>query len=140
MKALSIRQPWAWLITSGGKDVENRSWTTTYRGRFLIHAAQGMTRDEYTEAAIFAARRGQELPTPGRLQRGGIIGVAELVDVLPVPRLCELPNGWRVAGQYGFVLRHARPLPFVPCKGALGFWGDFEVRDGAAVRTSEVSP
>ena len=25
-KALSIRQPWAWLIVNGIKDVENRSW------------------------------------------------------------------------------------------------------------------
>ena len=26
MKALSIRQPWAWLIVNGYKDVENRTW------------------------------------------------------------------------------------------------------------------
>jgi hypothetical protein len=31
--ALSVRQPWAWLIVNGYKDVENRSWTTHYRGR-----------------------------------------------------------------------------------------------------------
>lgn len=43
MKALSIRQPWAWLILHGGKDIENRSWNTNFRGRFLIHAAAGMT-------------------------------------------------------------------------------------------------
>jgi hypothetical protein len=40
MKELSIRQPWAWLIIAGHKDVENRSWTTTYRGPLLIHAAR----------------------------------------------------------------------------------------------------
>jgi ASCH domain len=40
MKALSVRQPWAWLIIAGHKDVENRSWTTTYRGPLLIHAAR----------------------------------------------------------------------------------------------------
>ncbi len=26
MKALSIKQPWAWLICAGYKDIENRSW------------------------------------------------------------------------------------------------------------------
>lgn len=26
MKALSIRQPWAWLICAGYKDIENRDW------------------------------------------------------------------------------------------------------------------
>ena len=39
MKALSIRQPWAWLILHGGKDIENRTWATKLRGRVLIHAA-----------------------------------------------------------------------------------------------------
>jgi hypothetical protein len=45
--ALSIRQPWAWLILHAGKDIENRDWPTKYRGPFLIHASKGMTRDEY---------------------------------------------------------------------------------------------
>jgi hypothetical protein len=38
IKALSIRQPWAWLIVQGDKDIENRS--TTYRRRVLIHAGK----------------------------------------------------------------------------------------------------
>lgn len=41
--ALSIRQPWAWLIVNNHKPVENRSWPTSFRGRFLVHA--GKTRD-----------------------------------------------------------------------------------------------
>ncbi len=40
MKALSIRQPWAWLIANGYKDIENRSWRTNFRGEFLIHAGK----------------------------------------------------------------------------------------------------
>lgn len=40
MKALSILQPWAWLIVEGYKDVENRTWKTGFRGKFLIHAPQ----------------------------------------------------------------------------------------------------
>ncbi len=31
--ALSIRQPWAWLIIHACKDVENRDWPTRVRGR-----------------------------------------------------------------------------------------------------------
>ncbi len=38
MKAISIKQPWTYLIASGIKDVENRSWETSYRGRVYIHA------------------------------------------------------------------------------------------------------
>lgn len=39
MKALTVRQPYAGLISAGIKDVENRSWRTHYRGRLWIHAA-----------------------------------------------------------------------------------------------------
>lgn len=47
--ALSIRQPWAWLILHAGKDIENRTWQTYQRGWFAIHASKGMTRREYYE-------------------------------------------------------------------------------------------
>lgn len=40
MKALSIKQPWAWLVSEGYKGVENRTWKTNYRGVFLIHAGK----------------------------------------------------------------------------------------------------
>ena len=39
MIAISIRQPWASLILKCGKDIENRSWPTKFRGRILVHAA-----------------------------------------------------------------------------------------------------
>lgn len=35
MKALSIRQPWAWLIANGHKDIENRTWQEM---RDVVHA------------------------------------------------------------------------------------------------------
>lgn len=41
MRALSIKQPWAGLIAAGYKNIENRSWATSFRGRFLIHAGNG---------------------------------------------------------------------------------------------------
>ena len=45
--ALSIRQPWAWLIVNGHKDIENRDWPTNFRGRLLVHAGQTMARRYY---------------------------------------------------------------------------------------------
>ncbi|HTV55212.1 MAG TPA: ASCH domain-containing protein, partial [Terriglobia bacterium] len=45
MKALSIRQPWAWLIVNGFKPIENRSWNTNFRGRILIHASLKVDRE-----------------------------------------------------------------------------------------------
>jgi len=57
MKALTIRQPWAWAIFHAGKDIENRDWPTRLRGRIAIHAAKGMTRDEYESALFFIQER-----------------------------------------------------------------------------------
>ncbi|RJG10972.1 ASCH domain-containing protein [Pseudomonas cavernicola] len=120
MKALSIRQPWAWLIIYGGKDIENRTWHTKYRGRFLVHAAQGMTANEYRDAMDFVSDAGIVLPPswPGRveLQRGGIIGSVELVDSVDTS-----DSPWYM-GQKGFLLRDPKPLPFIPLKGRLGFF------------------
>ncbi len=127
LPALSIRQPWASSIVHGGKDVENRSWPTKFRGRFLIHASKGMTGDdmagwrELTEdrgikVHVCAALRAHGLVKFSDLPRGGIVGEAELVDCV---QYFESP--WFV-GEWGFVLRNVKALPFTPCKGALGFF------------------
>ena len=52
--ALSIRQPWAWAILHAGKDIENRSWSTSFRGPVCIHAAKGMTAAEFDGFVEFA--------------------------------------------------------------------------------------
>lgn len=115
--ALSIRQPWAWLILNAGKDIENRDWPTRYRGPILIHVGKGMTRDEYESGADAAWHvRQMELPPFEKLERGGIVGEAALVDCVT-----ESSSPW-FAGKYGFVLRDVRPVPFRPYRGALGFF------------------
>ncbi len=119
MMALSIRQPWCWLILYAGKDIENRNWWTKFRGRFLIHASGGMTRDEYIVAFHFARKIDERaISMPGRMQleRGGIVGEGEIVDCVK-----QSTSPWFV-GEYGFVIRNVKPLPFRPCKGALGFF------------------
>ena len=125
MKALSIRQPWAWLIVHGGKDIENRSWHTKFRGRFLVHASAGMTLAEYQNAYQFCLESGAMLPPFAYpefddLRRGGIIGSVELVDSVDAS-----DSPWYM-GAKGFVLRDPKPLPFRSLKGRLGF---FEVPD-----------
>jgi len=121
MKALSIRQPWAWLIIHGGKDIENRSWHTKFRGRFLVHASQGMTQQEYANAAAFADLEcGVTIPPFNELQRGGVVGSVELVDSLD-----SSESPWYM-GQKAFSLRDPKPMQFSPLKGRLGF---FEVPD-----------
>ncbi len=125
MKVLSLTQPWAWLVTHGGKNIENRKWTTRFRGRFLIHASKRCTEDDYVDAVFAAMAVGgielaNRIPPRESIVRGGIVGVAELVDVVAPTDTPTLP--WHMPGQYGFVLRNVRPLAFHPCPGALGFW------------------
>lgn len=121
MKALSIRQPWAWLIAHGYKPVENRTWKTNYRGPILLHASQGMTRFEYEEAAAVAIDAGvTNLPAFESLERGGFVGAVDVVDCV------ESHQSPFFFGPYGFQLANAKPIPFVPFKGKLGF---FEVTD-----------
>lgn len=126
MKALSIRQPWAWLIIHGGKDIENRSWHTKFRGRFLVHASASCTRKEWGEAVAFALEAGiikhpAEVPPINELWLGGIVGSVELVDSVDTS-----DSPWYM-GQKGFVLRDPKPLPFTSYKGRLGFFDVPEV-------------
>ena len=118
MKALSIRQPWANLILKAGKDIENRCWSTRIRGRILIHASKGCTRDEMNDALDFALevtgiQYTADLKT---IERGGIVGSVEIIDCVT-----SSSSPW-FAGEYGFVLRNPEILPFRPINGQLGFF------------------
>lgn len=115
--ALSVRQPWAWLIVNGWKNVENRMWRTSFRGPFLVHASKGMTRDEYKSCQLFMdGFCSIDLPPFEDLQRGGIVGAATLLDCVDEHR-----SEW-FCGEWGFVLAEQRVLPFHECKGSLGFF------------------
>lgn len=140
MKALSIMQPWAHAILHWGKDVENRTWSTKFRGEFYIHAGLGFDQlgwdwmkanwnsvldlQQYGIAAY--GMRAQDF------QRGGLVGIARLDHVIENIRdagTCaqSRPFEWPwLFGPKGFVLADVRAIPFAPLKGQLGF---FEVSD-----------
>lgn len=160
MKALSIRQPWAWAILHAGKRIENRSRADgrapdlcRYIGPLLIHASKGCGLAEYADAAIWMHQ--QHLATPigwrldkqhsdtpklqalSTLPRGGIVGACTVVGYVGPSGDVYRANGvrdphpgedmrWHVKGSYGLVLADVSPLPFIPYKGALGF---FDVPD-----------
>lgn len=124
--ALTIKQPWASLIVAaarGAKDIENRSRRTHYRGSVLIHASKKLDVAEMRSWVALREARGIKItwrdgapPKFGDLPCGGVIGVADIVDCVT-----ESTSPWFV-GEFGFVLANARPLPFFPCRGSLGFW------------------
>lgn len=145
MKALSIRQPWAWLICGGMpifdsidngdgttrvefshkvyiKDIENRPWPLPkwfpLPQRIYVHA--GKSRDEAALEGLMA----KGFP-PGvvlslfsdYLPRGAIIGEVDIVDCVT-----DSDSPW-FEGPYGFVLTH--PCLYdkpIPCKGKLGLF------------------
>jgi hypothetical protein len=108
LKAISLWQPWAYAITTLGKDVENRTWSTDYRGPLLIHAAQRWDPRAYADLV----KTGVELPPPEGLQRGGFVGVCNVVDCVT-----ESNSEWFDGRGFAFVLRDARPVPFVRYSG-----------------------
>lgn len=124
MKALSINQPWAWLIVNGFKAVENRNWSTNFRGDFLIHAGKRFDKDGYD----FIKERFPQIPLPSKAEldteMGGIVGKARLVGCAHYSQkqyLSEKDRPW-FFGEYGFILDSAEATPFKPCKGELGFF------------------
>lgn len=120
--ALAVRQPWAWAIIFGGKNIENRSPLAISKGsmrvgRIAILASLGMTRDEYRSAAEFMRERcGVTCPPPADLVRGAIIG-AVTVDRI----VTSSPSPWWM-GPRGLVLHEAAPCAPIPATGQLGYF------------------
>ena len=129
MKALSIRQPWAWLIVNGFKDIENRSWPTNFRGRIYVHTGKKM--DPGWFPGLFQHVEGQNIRLPFEYALGAIVGEVDIVECVT-----ESASPW-FSGPYGFLL--ACPLAYetpVPYRGRLSF---FEVTPVAEPQTGRGS-
>lgn len=128
--ALSIRQPWAWLVVRPDvvdpverqrlrykgliKDIENREWRGSMRGWFYVHASKQF--DEVGYRWVLEQWPMIELPTKEALEMGGIIGMARMTaDVT------DHTSRW-FFGPHGFVLPESKPLPFRPLAGRLNFF------------------
>jgi hypothetical protein len=113
MKALSIKQPWAWAIIHAGKIIENRPRRTHLRETIAIHASLRPARDWEQ----WYPKRALKVPLFDDLHFGAIIGFADIVDCVEDHR-----SKW-FQGPFGYVIQNPRPLRQpVACKGALGFW------------------
>lgn len=126
--ALSVRQPWAWLIVNGYKPIENRTWHTHMRGPILIHAGLTMMRNDWLAAQRIANELHIEMPSAKSLDRGGIVGAAVITGCVT-----RSQSPW-FAGAYGFLLEEAIKTPFFGCRGQLGFF-TVGARCGACAQT-----
>lgn len=128
VSALSIRQPYAsWLANPGKfieaqitpKIIENRDWTTNYRGRLLIHASKTFEDDAISFWQSKCSSLGDAVSLNAEdYPLGAIVGEAMLTSVVTQGDL-GASDPW-FCGPYGFVLSNANPIdPPVPCRGAL---------------------
>lgn len=142
MKALSIQQPWAYLIVHGFKDMENRRWRTAFRGRVYVHAGKKFDGEglawltdntpevpnDFVGKAMAGDTSAYEVLMeldPDEYPVGAIVGEVDIVDCVT-----KSESPW-FFGPYGFVL--ANPVQYekpIPYKGSLGL---FDV-DGEVVR------
>jgi hypothetical protein len=115
MKTLTVKNPWAAAILLLGKDVENRTWRTDFKGRILIHSSfkddktayQGMFAKLFTDPAFTA-----------RLKFGFILGSVELFGCVN-----NAKSRWAEPNLWHWQLRD--PIVFekpIPVKGSLGLW------------------
>lgn len=120
MKALSIRQPWADLILGGYKDIENRTWRTSYRGRFIIHSPR--TLDEAMVGSLrFREMIAEDLGLESHLDyspaTGAFLGTAVLLGCTR-----HSDSSW-FHGPWGFEIANPSRFPEpIPGPGALGFF------------------
>lgn len=146
MKGLSLTQPWATLVALGAKRVETRSWSTSYRGEILIHAAKGFPRDVQEMCAtepFLAVLKQAGFTNTNQLPRGVIVAVANLTGIARTEEWTamsqgllqhEIEFGDYARGRFGWALSDVRvlraPIPaahvgrdgITKPGGALGLW------------------
>jgi hypothetical protein len=115
VRVLSIRQPWAALILAGVKTVENRTWTTRWRGRILIHTGKRDDLDGLLHR-IYAGLLPQHVlthlrPYDQRCPHGGYVGTAVLTDTHPARAGCCGP--WAEPDRYHWRFTDPQPFPAV---------------------------
>lgn len=125
MKVLSIKQPWAYLIACGLKDVENRVWKcpdSMIGQRILIHASSSIPELGYyelnEEQFKILRESGKGVPIKN-LSYSAIIGECTIEDCVQ-----NYPSIWAEQNVWNFVLKDAvlYDRPILNVKGKLKFW------------------
>ena len=119
LKALSIKQPFAYLILNEFKTLENRNNLKNFKGTFLIHASKQWD-DTWTDkcgsgVSVSVIKYGIN-KIKDTMRFGGIIGYAEITG------FTENPETQWFTGKYGLKIKNPNPLPFTPCPGQLSFF------------------
>ncbi len=125
MKAITLEQPFASLVSIGAKSIETRSWSTGYRGPLAIHSGnlvKPITDSYYISLLISAGLDCERLPL------GKIIAIARLVScekviITGIPCYPQLAFSDFTPGWYAFELADIRPLATpVSVQGGSQLW------------------
>jgi hypothetical protein len=133
MKALTIAQPYASLFLLPEDDerrkrVENRTWPTSYRGLFYIHAGKSR---EWLQLSDDGTRDEFYGFTMNDLPFGAVIAIAKLVDCvrreLIDARHYDHKYPWlrthlHTSGPWCWIVDEVNPVGPWPYKGAQGLW------------------
>jgi hypothetical protein len=128
VKALTVRQPWAFALVTGRKPIENRTWDTTHRGQLAIHAAGTMTIPEW-QRAVYGPHWVGEPPAGEEetLHLGSVLGVVELEGTHHADECEQLGAGqmcspWAMPDVFHWVIRPGLVCDPLPMKGRLQLW------------------
>jgi hypothetical protein len=114
-RALTLKQPWAAAILWGGKDVENRSWPTRFRGEVHIHAG---SRDDPAWMDSPMAEAIAAIPEGLRSLHGLILGTVEITGCVR-----DASSPWATENHWHWLLKDPRPYPSpIRDRGRLQFW------------------
>lgn len=142
MKAITVLQPWAWLLVSGKKRCETRSWKTNYRGEILIHAGKKDMTATMRQTIFEAVYMKQAGVFKTKMITGAIIGKAVLVNCVQIDEAIqelirkqhfdEYAFGCFSPGRYAWVMED--PVLFdtlIPARGRQGLWNwEGEIQNG----------
>lgn len=124
MKALSVTQPWATVICTGLKDVENRKWQAAQApGRILIHATSAKVPgnwENYPSENVSNVKNGRlmgQIPEYKDMPNGAIIGYVDCYKIIK-----DSDSPWAQADSFHWCLRDARFFdePIYGIKGVRG--------------------
>lgn len=119
LKALSVKQAWAWLIASGRKPIETRTWATNYRGPILIVSSKARMKQK--DFKCFYERFGPLVAL--NLKYGKALCTANLVGCRPMTKADEKAAGCELYdGAYSWVLEDVKRIEPFAVKGQLGIY------------------
>ena len=122
MRALTVRQPWAWAIARGHKTILNRGRDTGLRGEVAVHSSLRVDLEAFDDAGIRSANWD---PADPEAAIGGIVAVVSLVDVCAEARACRPCEcgDWALPGSFHWRLARPRSLAWpVLTIGQPGLW------------------